>query len=153
MGKKAVAELPMARVERLEAKTEAQAHYLISMESNIITVGAGAAGTGKTYLAASLAAKQLLEKKVGRIIISRPAVESGRGLGFLPGKLEEKFDPYLAPVRNVLDQHLGLPVGRQAVGLEISTPPFLQIQNILEHVVVFQLQHLSTKFYLEKPWA
>ena len=95
------------RAGRVEAKTEAQAHYLMSMESNIITIGLGPAGTGKTFLAASIAAKLLQDKKISRIIVTRPAVESGRGLGFLPGKLDEKYAPYIAPVREVLDDWLG----------------------------------------------
>lgn len=92
---------------KLEAKTEAQAHYIMSINSNIITVGLGPAGTGKTFVAATLAVEALINKKVGRIVVTRPAVEAGRGLGFLPGDLDEKFEPYLAPVREVFERHLG----------------------------------------------
>jgi phosphate starvation-inducible PhoH-like protein len=91
----------------IEAKTEAQGHYLLAMKESVVTFGVGPAGTGKTYLAAAMAAQALLEKRVSKILITRPAVEAGEELGFLPGTLEEKFDPYFRPVRDILARRLG----------------------------------------------
>jgi phosphate starvation-inducible PhoH-like protein len=76
--------------------------------SHTLTVGTGPAGTGKTHIAATTAAILLLEKKISKIVICRPAVESGRGLGFLPGEIQEKWAPYFRPVRAILEKRLGV---------------------------------------------
>lgn len=91
----------------IRAMTEAQGHYLCSMHSNQLTFGLGPAGTGKTYVCTAEAVKRLMERRVERIILTRPAVEAGRGLGFLPGTLEEKFAPYFAPFKLIMEQLLG----------------------------------------------
>lgn len=91
----------------LEAKTEAQGHYLISIESNQLTFGVGPAGTGKTYVCTRYAADMLQRGEVEKIVVTRPAVEAGDGLGFLPGTIHEKFAPYFAPFRAVLDEVFG----------------------------------------------
>lgn len=95
------------RKPRLEAKTEAQGHYLLSMESKPLTFGLGPAGTGKTYVCTTLAAQKLAERQVSKIIVTRPAVEAGQGLGFLPGTIEEKFAPYFAPFKQVFEEYFG----------------------------------------------
>lgn len=94
-------------LEPIQAKTEKQKKYIASIKSHIITFATGSAGTGKTYVAASLAAQALENRQVERIIVTRPAVEAGESLGFLPGELDEKFDPYLQPFRMVLEERLG----------------------------------------------
>lgn len=81
--------------------------YLESIQDNVITFGIGSAGTGKTFLAASYAAKELFYKRISKIILTRPNVEVGRGLGFLPGELEEKYMPYLAPFETTFIKCLG----------------------------------------------
>lgn len=91
----------------LQAQTEAQGHYILSIQSNIITFGIGPAGTGKTYIAATMAADALLNGDVSKIVVTRPACEAGESLGHLPGEISEKFEPYFAPVRAVLDRRLG----------------------------------------------
>lgn len=98
---------PRKKAKPLEAKTEAQAHYLMSIESNQLTFGVGPAGTGKTYVCTRYAADLLQNKEIDRIIVTRPAVEAGEGLGFLPGTIHEKFAPYFAPFRQVLDEVFG----------------------------------------------
>jgi phosphate starvation-inducible PhoH-like protein len=98
---------PSKPVETLEPKTEKQKKYMNCIKSHTITFATGAAGTGKTYIAASLAAMYLESRKVDKIIVTRPAVEAGESLGFLPGELDEKFDPYLQPFRMVLEERLG----------------------------------------------
>jgi phosphate starvation-inducible protein PhoH and related proteins len=83
-------------------KTLNQKLYLEAIEKHDMVFGIGPAGTGKTYLAVSMAVRGLLEKKVNRIVLTRPAVEAGERLGFLPGTLQEKIDPYLKPLYDAL---------------------------------------------------
>ena len=86
----------------LAPKTVNQRRYLEAMERNDLVFGIGPAGTGKTYLAVAMAISALLGKQVARIILTRPAVEAGERLGFLPGTLQEKVDPYLRPLYDAL---------------------------------------------------
>ena len=79
-------------------RSEKQKKYVRALKENVITISAGPAGTGKTFLAVAVALTMLLEKKIERIILSRPAVEAGERLGFLPGDMREKVDPYLRPL-------------------------------------------------------
>lgn len=95
--------------EPIVPKNFAQSTYLDSLRSNQITFATGPAGTGKSYIATAFAAEQLYYKKVDKIIITRPAVEAEESLGFLPGELSEKYAPYLAPVRDILEGLLGKP--------------------------------------------
>src|SRR5580693_468331 len=86
----------------LAPKTVNQRRYLEAIERNDLVIGVGPAGTGKTYLAVAMAVSALLSKRVSRIILTRPAVEAGERLGFLPGTLQEKVDPYLRPLYDAL---------------------------------------------------
>jgi phosphate starvation-inducible PhoH-like protein len=86
----------------LAPKTINQRRYVEAIERNDLVIGVGPAGTGKTYLAVAMAVSALLNKKVSRIILTRPAVEAGERLGFLPGTLQEKVDPYLRPLYDAL---------------------------------------------------
>ncbi len=88
-------------------RSAAQAHYIEQMRHNELVFGLGPAGTGKTYLAAAFGAHLLHERKVERLILSRPALEAGERLGFLPGDLKEKIDPYLRPLYDALFEVLG----------------------------------------------
>ena len=88
-------------------RTLNQAHYLHAIETGELTFGVGPAGTGKTYLAVAMAAAALAEKRVRRIVLTRPAVEAGERLGFLPGDMVEKVNPYLRPVYDALYDILG----------------------------------------------
>ncbi|MBC7294273.1 MAG: PhoH family protein, partial [Thermoleophilia bacterium] len=90
------------RGRRIRPKTVNQKAYVDAIRSNTITFGIGPAGTGKTYLAMAMATAALLSGEVGRIILTRPAVEAGEKLGFLPGGLMEKVDPYLRPLFDAL---------------------------------------------------
>lgn len=91
-----------SKIRAILPKNVNQARYLELIEKNTITFGIGPAGTGKTYLAVFAAINALLEKKVKRIILTRPAVEAGEKLGFLPGTLYEKIDPYMKPLYDAL---------------------------------------------------
>ena len=84
------------------SRSKKQKEYVKSLKNNQITMSLGPAGTGKTYLAVAVALSMLLEKKVERIILSRPAVEAGERLGFLPGDMKDKIDPYLRPLYDSL---------------------------------------------------
>ena len=84
------------------ARSQKQKEYVRALKNNPIVMSLGPAGTGKTYLAVAVALTMLLEKKVQRIILSRPAVEAGERLGFLPGDMKEKIDPYLRPLYDSL---------------------------------------------------
>jgi len=90
----------------VRAKTLGQKNYLDAIDAHTITFGIGPAGTGKTYLAVAKAVSALYAKKVSRIILTRPAVEAGERLGFLPGTLSEKIDPYLRPLFDALQEML-----------------------------------------------
>lgn len=103
-------ELVLARSQRgnvLRPKTLRQKTYVEAMEHNDLTFALGPAGTGKTFLATLLAVRMLTERKVERLIITRPAVEAGERLGFLPGDLQQKVDPYLRPLYDALHSLLG----------------------------------------------
>ena len=94
------------RTTRVAPKTVNQKHYVDSIRRNTITFGIGPAGTGKTFLAVALAAAALSRREVNRIILTRPAVEAGERLGFLPGDLMAKVDPYLRPLFDALHDML-----------------------------------------------
>ena len=96
-----------AKGRPVKAKTIGQQNYLKAIEKNTITIGVGPAGTGKTYLAVAEAVAAFRAKTVNRIILTRPAVEAGERLGFLPGDLQNKVDPYLRPLYDALFDMLG----------------------------------------------
>lgn len=96
-----------AKGRPIHPKTLGQKEYLAAIRSNAITFGVGPAGTGKTYLAVAMAVKAFKAKEISRIILTRPAVEAGEKLGFLPGDLQNKVDPYLRPLYDGLFDLLG----------------------------------------------
>ncbi len=100
--------LVTARGRQIRAKTVGQQRYLETIRRHAVTLGIGPAGTGKTYLAVVLAVLALRAKEVRRIVLTRPAVEAGERLGFLPGDMQEKVDPYLRPLYDALEDILGL---------------------------------------------
>jgi len=103
----------------IQPKSRGQAGYLQAIQEHDIVIGIGPAGTGKTYLAMAAAVDALYRKQVKRIILARPAVEAGENLGFLPGDLQEKVDPYLRPLYDALEDML--PPDRVARALEERT--------------------------------
>ena len=96
-----------AKGRPVKAKTIGQKRYVDSVLKNTVTIGVGPAGTGKTYLAVAAAVAAFRDKKINRIILTRPAVEAGERLGFLPGDLQSKVDPYLRPLYDALFDMLG----------------------------------------------
>jgi phosphate starvation-inducible PhoH-like protein len=91
----------------IKAKTIGQKKYIDAIKKNTIVLGIGPAGTGKTFLAVAAASTALRNKEINRIILTRPAVEAGEKLGFLPGDLQTKIDPYLRPLHDALFEMLG----------------------------------------------
>jgi phosphate starvation-inducible PhoH-like protein len=91
----------------LRGLTRTQVGYMEAIEKNVLTFATGPAGTGKTYVCASMAADVLKSDADSKLIITRPIVEAGEKMGFLPGELEEKYEPYLQPFRQVLEERLG----------------------------------------------
>ena len=119
-------------------RTPAQATYLEQMREHPLVFGIGPAGTGKTYLAAAFAAHMLQERWVERIILSRPAIEAGERLGFLPGDLNEKIDPYLRPLSDALFDVLGDKAARlreQGV-IEVAPLAFMRGRTLTRAFVI-----------------
>lgn len=91
----------------IKPKTLGQKHYINTIKQNAVVFGIGPAGTGKTYLAVAAAVNAFKNKEVSRIILTRPAIEAGESLGFLPGDMQEKVDPYLRPLYDALGEMMG----------------------------------------------
>jgi phosphate starvation-inducible PhoH-like protein len=108
--------------EPLRAQTEAQGQYISAMMTSSLVFGIGPAGTGKTYCAAAYAAQQLVDKRIDKIIITRPNIEVGAGMGFLPGELEEKYAPFLAPFREIMIERMGVGTYEYALKAEKISP-------------------------------
>jgi phosphate starvation-inducible PhoH-like protein len=120
-------------------KGATQKQYVDLVRTNDIVFAVGPAGTGKTYLAMALAVRQLLDKQVRRIILTRPAVEAGERLGFLPGTLEEKVDPYLRPLFDALYDMLDLDKVQRLVEdnvIEVAPLAFLRGRTLNESFIV-----------------
>jgi phosphate starvation-inducible PhoH-like protein len=128
-------------------RSPAQAAYLDMMRQHPLVFGIGPAGTGKTYLAAAFAAHMLHEKRVDRLILSRPALEAGERLGFLPGDLKEKIDPYLRPLYDALFDVLGDAAGRlmeQGV-IEVAPLAFMRGRTLSRAFVILDEAQNTTQ--------
>ena len=130
--------IPLGRRGAVAPKTEAQAAYLDLLSRNDLVFAAGPAGTGKTFLAVAHGAGLLLRGEVDRLVIARPAVEAGERLGFLPGDMNEKVDPYMAPVWEALSDILGAePLKRRRDKGEIEVAPIAFMRGrTLNHAFV-----------------
>jgi phosphate starvation-inducible PhoH-like protein len=141
------AALPLGRRGVIAPKTAAQARYLEALGAHDLTFGVGPAGTGKTFLAVAYGASLLLRGEVDRLIVTRPAVEAGERLGFLPGDLTEKVDPYLAPIWEALSDLMGgeaLRRRRDRGEIEVAPIAFMRGRT-LSHafVIVDEAQNAS----------
>ncbi len=139
--------LPVGKRGAIVPKTNAQARYLETLARCELSFGVGPAGTGKTFLAAAYGASLLRRGQVDRLVITRPAVEAGEKLGFLPGDLNEKVDPYLAPIWEALNDILGAEdVQRRRDKGEIEAAPIAFMRGrTLSHafVIVDEAQNTS----------
>ena len=133
--------------KKIVAKTKGQHQYLALLRSNEVVFGLGPAGTGKTYMAVARAVEALKKREVERIVLSRPAVEAGERLGFLPGDIKEKVDPYLRPLYDALyDMMPADKVDRMLVSGEIVVAPlaFMRGRTLSNaHVIIDEAQNTT----------
>ena len=141
------AALPVGKRGLVSPKTAAQARYFDMLQSHELVFGVGPAGTGKTFLAVAYGAGLLLRGEVERLVITRPAVEAGERLGFLPGDLTEKVDPYMAPIWEALSDILGadgLRKRRDKGDIEVAPLAFMRGRTLAHaFVIVDEAQNAS----------
>jgi phosphate starvation-inducible PhoH-like protein len=148
--------LPGAR-RAVKAKTPGQAVYLQQILEHDIVVGIGPAGTGKTYLAVAAAVDALMRKRVRRIVLARPAVEAGESLGFLPGDMQAKVDPYLRPLYDALDDLMPYERIQKAIDsrtIEVAPLAFMRGRTLGDAFVILDeaqnATHLQMKMFLTR---
>ena len=132
----------------IAAKSEGQRTYVAAIAQNDIVIGIGPAGTGKTYLGVACAVDALYKKKVRRIILARPAVEAGENLGFLPGDLQEKVDPYLRPLYDALEDMMPHERVRRALEdstIEIAPLAYMRGRTLSDAFVILDEAQNSTR--------
>ncbi|MEE8439021.1 MAG: PhoH family protein [Micropepsaceae bacterium] len=138
------------------ARSNAQVAYLNNMRSHELVFGVGPAGTGKTYLAAAFGAHLLFERKVERLILSRPALEAGERLGFLPGDLREKIDPYLRPLYDALFEVIGEKATKMMESgvIEVAPLAFMRGRTLSRAFVILDeaqnCSHAQMKMFLTR---
>jgi phosphate starvation-inducible PhoH-like protein len=136
----------------IQAKTSGQAEYLVKIAEHDIVVGIGPAGTGKTYLAVAAAVDALTRKKVRRIILARPAVEAGESLGFLPGDMQAKVDPYLRPLYDALDEMMPQERVQKALEtrvIEIAPLAFMRGRTLSDAFVILDEAQNATAMQMK----
>jgi len=136
----------------IQAKTSGQAEYLAKIAENDIVVGIGPAGTGKTYLAVAAAVDALTRKRVRRIVLARPAVEAGESLGFLPGDMQAKVDPYLRPLYDALDEMMPQERVQKALEtrvIEIAPLAFMRGRTLSEAFVILDEAQNATAMQMK----
>jgi phosphate starvation-inducible PhoH-like protein len=144
--------LPVGRRGQVAPKTKTQAEYLQALGKCELVFGLGPAGTGKTFLAVAHGAGLLLRGEVDRLIVSRPAVEAGERLGFLPGDLTEKVDPYMAPVWEALTDILGaeqLRRRREKGEIEVAPIAFLRGRTLAHAFVIVDEAQNATRLQMK----
>ena len=136
----------------IQAKTSGQAEYLAKISENDIVVGIGPAGTGKTFLAMAAAVDALIRKRVKRIILARPAVEAGESLGFLPGDMQAKVDPYLRPLYDALDEMMPQERVQKALEtrvIEIAPLAFMRGRTLSDAFVILDEAQNATAMQMK----
>lgn len=137
-----------ARHRLIKPKTLGQKKYVDSIRKNLVTFGIGPAGTGKTYLAVALAAFYLKNREVERIILTRPAVEAGEKLGFLPGDLQEKIDPYLRPLYDALADMFGYDQFQKLIDrniIEVAPLAYMRGRTLEESFIILDEAQNTTR--------
>ena len=136
----------------IQAKTSGQSEYLTKIAENDIVVGIGPAGTGKTYLAVAAAVDALTRKRVRRIVLARPAVEAGESLGFLPGDMQAKVDPYLRPLYDALDEMMPQERVQKALEtrvIEIAPLAFMRGRTLSDAFVILDEAQNATAMQMK----
>ncbi len=136
------------RGKPVKCKTVGQKNYVESIKRNPVVFGIGPAGTGKTYLAVCLAVQAFKQKQVDKIILTRPAVEAGEKLGFLPGDLQTKVDPYLRPLYDALQEMLGLEVYAKLMErgtIEIAPLAYMRGRTLSNAFIILDEAQNSTR--------
>jgi phosphate starvation-inducible PhoH-like protein len=144
--------LPVGRRGAIAAKTAAQGAYLDMLNTCELVFGVGPAGTGKTFLAVAHGASLLLRGEVDRLVVTRPAVEAGERLGFLPGDLTEKVDPYMAPVWEALNDILGadqLRRRRDKGEIEVAPIAFMRGRTLNQAFVIVDEAQNATRLQMK----
>ena len=151
-GKSPAGGLPSGRRGQVAPRTPGQARYLDSLNKCELVFGLGPAGTGKTFLAVAHGAGLLLRGEVDRLIVSRPAVEAGERLGFLPGDMNEKVDPYMAPVWEALTDILGaeqLRRRREKGEIEVAPIAFLRGRTLSHAFIIIDEAQNTTRLQMK----
>jgi len=136
----------------VQAKTPGQAAYLAKIADHDIVIGIGPAGTGKTYLAVAAAVDALTRKRVRRIVLARPAVEAGESLGFLPGDMQAKVDPYLRPLYDALDEMMPFERVQKALEtrvIEIAPLAFMRGRTLADAFVILDEAQNATPMQMK----
>jgi len=130
------------------ARTRNQLEYLNAMQKNEVVFGLGPAGTGKTYLAVAMALHMLKNKEVNRVVLTRPAVEAGEALGFLPGDMRDKVAPYLRPLYDAIDDMLGFEEGDKRLedgSIEIAPLAYMRGRTLSKSFVILDEAQNTTR--------
>ncbi len=144
--------MPVGRRGMVAPKTEAQARYLDQLATHDLVFGVGPAGTGKTFLAVAHGVSLLMRGEVDRLIVTRPAVEAGERLGFLPGDLKEKVDPYLAPIWEALSDLMGreaLDRRRERGEVEVAPIAFMRGRTLAHAYVIVDEAQNATRLQMK----
>ena len=137
-----------AKGKPIKAKTLGQQKYMKAIAKNTVTIGVGPAGTGKTYLAVAAAVAAFRERTVNRIILTRPAVEAGERLGFLPGDLQDKVDPYLRPLYDALFDMLGAETYQKYVergSIEVAPLAYMRGRTLDDSFIILDEAQNTTR--------
>ncbi|HYK52795.1 MAG TPA: PhoH family protein [Candidatus Eremiobacteraceae bacterium] len=140
------------RGRSVRPRTQGQRRFVESVESKTLTIGIGPAGTGKTYLAIVMAVRALRNREVARVVLSRPAVEAGEKLGFLPGDLREKVDPYMRPLFDALNDLLGPQVVDKQIDrgtLEVAPLAYMRGRTLSDAFVILDEAQNATSDQLK----
>jgi len=137
-----------AHGREIRPRTAGQRTFVEAINSHTLTFAIGPAGTGKTFLAVAMAVRALKERRVSRIVLSRPAVEAGEKLGFLPGDLQEKIDPYLRPLYDALDALLDVAAVAKAIEkgvIEVAPLAFMRGRTLSDAFVILDEAQNATR--------